>query len=440
MTWTWLLLNCKGPTITSLPFPISVKTDGDVIMAQAATRDQASRFALLVDTGTPITAYTSASDPSSVANVTTRLDLYSSDADGIARQRVTFDGVSIFTAPLGKIAYTDASPVDIDVKGIFGGDLLRNFIVRLDYKSPATSTITLATNQWTCACQLGEEGHAVFPFSLLGGQQTLVLSGDLFLYPPTRVYVDACLEPTINPLPDAPCVSDDSGTRDSRYRTAGVDVRLLVATGFPGLALGQNVYSRLLHDPPTEHRRLILPDNKDGPGLDYAIGSLGTATTSALALVSRELVLGPCAELARSRRLRRIDSTQKRSDSVSVRDTKSCLTKQACEQTLAGCNDRGANAAAIVELQQAPEIWVVEDTVPLLQRINADIQPGQATIEGIIGGKLLKQLALTIDYPNQRVSVDCCPNQDNRVHCDTLPGCYPRFIPGQTDCDGCSKK
>src|SRR5262249_11485961 len=113
-------------------------------------------------------------------------------------------------------------------------------------------------------------------------------------------------------------------TLNPPYAASGVDVKVLIATGFPGFAIGAGAYDRLrgmgaaAQALASSGDRLHLPDpvndGANNEGLKVAIVSLGEGTAerngdtfglSALALVSRELYFGPCAELARSRRLRR---------------------------------------------------------------------------------------------------------------------------------------
>src|SRR5262249_39272820 len=153
----------------------------------------------------------------------------------------------------------------------------------------------------------------------------VVIGDDQYSYPPTRVLLDACIEPLPDPLtttvPDDPdyvkCAGTDASVCPSpQYMPSGLDVRMIVATGFPGLELSASAYDRLrgagaadrllASTPVTLH----LPDGPDTASSVVPAGltTLGRATAgsdpgaSALALVSRERYFGPCASLSRSRR------------------------------------------------------------------------------------------------------------------------------------------
>ena len=91
------------------------------------------------------------------------------------------------------------------------------------------------------------------PFTLAGGQDTtlqgqtrITIGSNQYSYPPTRVLLDACLEPLPDPVATQTCVLP-GGTcpGNPAYVPSGVDVKLIVATGFPGVALSANAYDRL---------------------------------------------------------------------------------------------------------------------------------------------------------------------------------------------------
>jgi hypothetical protein len=138
-----------------------------------------------------------------------------------------------------------------------------------------------------------------------------------------------------------------------------------------------------------------------------------------VALVSREVFFGPCAGLARSRRLRRYypDSIAESAcplaqnrrcppNNIDVTDpyTKACYTNNADQ-----CDDLGDSTVlpSVIELRQPMTAMVLGDLTPLLVGINEDVRPTTATIEGIIGTELLQQLVGTIDYPGRRLFARC---------------------------------
>ena len=164
----------------------------------------------------------------------------------------------------------------------------------------------------------GRAGHDA------AGQTRITIGNDLYTYPPTRVILDACLEPLPDPRRDhaRALAPGDSCPSHPAYVPSGVDVKLVVATGFPGVALSANAYDRLrgagaadaLLAGPLTTLHLVDPADEGpiGAGVQVATSTLGHARAagdlgaSPLALVSgKEPFFGPCASLARSRRIRR---------------------------------------------------------------------------------------------------------------------------------------
>src|SRR5205814_1817927 len=98
-----------------------------------------------------------------------------------------------------------------------------------------------------CSCAVADTCAATLPFTLAGGG-SLALGDDIYNYPATRVTVDACLEPVRDPIGRGVACLDASRHHQRGYEVdtpPGVDVRLLVATGFPGVLLGASAYDRL---------------------------------------------------------------------------------------------------------------------------------------------------------------------------------------------------
>jgi hypothetical protein len=349
--------------------------------------------------------------------------------------------VTLFATPLHSIGL---GPSAAAVDGVLGGDNLSRFACTFDYRG--TPSLSLTTIISTCSCQLAQppDCSAVFNFTLEGGQEQLTLGDNLYTYPPTRVVLNACLEPLFDPVSrDIPCATNDPNVAPTApYLTSGVDTQLLVATGFPGLALGVKAYDRLRGPGAGEAliassaQRLHLPDvaddGTDGSGLPVGMTSLGGGEVAALALVSREAYLGPCGELARSRRERRTPpagEVLRPSESACLQPT----TTTAFDPQIAGClsqmgtsdvcTDHNINnpVAAVIELDTPIPTIILDDTAPILAGINADVRPANPTVEGIIGTELLQRLLTTIDYANGRLIARCA-----------TPDCltYPR-LPGE---------
>src|SRR5207245_2323901 len=149
----------------------------------------------------------------------------------------------------------------------------------------------------------------------------------------------------------------------------------------------------------------------------------GSFGASSLALVSgNEFFFGPCALLSRSRRIRRVylATSQAERDDYNKSDHSSCSGELCCyvnparDCTVAGgvkqqepyagacvhshnddkCNDDSINtpAPAVVEMKAPLDVWVLPDVTPLIVGINADVRPGAASVDGIIGTELLQHL------------------------------------------------
>src|SRR5205823_5095219 len=140
-----------------------------------------------------------------------------------------------------------------------------------------------------CGCELASACQAVFPFTLLGGQQTIALGTNFYTYSATRVVLDACLEPEPDPVREGIKCTDVTSPLGpvQRYLPSGVDVKLLVATGFPGVAIGTSAFARLRGDAAVaaamaSPQMLYLPDTPGGMLVGSA--TLGGTGLSALAL------------------------------------------------------------------------------------------------------------------------------------------------------------
>jgi hypothetical protein len=443
-------------TVESRPVPLGLAAGG---LAGFASVDDGAPFRVLVDTGAPVTAF---ADGATTAARNVALRLYDTDVDAAdgGVPRLELDNVQIFVTPVGSVGI-DAETVALG--GVIGGDQLSAFALGLDYRGGPRATF--ASGVIPCSCELAALCQAVLPFSVAGGQQTIQLGNDLFSYPASQVLVDGCLEPIVDPVStDTACdLRLDGGTppENRGYRQSGVEVKLLVATGFPKLAIGKLAFERLRGEAATQAlgdaRMLHL---SDGSQQRVWTATLGGAGLTALALVSHEGYFGPCGELARSRRQRRASPLAKaqlalseaRRD-LSVDDPRldeSCVVNSAsmdpvalaCDCTIdSHCDDQhvcddddshgDSPTAAVLELVKPIEALIVDDIDPLLAGINADARPGSATVEGIIGSEVLARLVTTIDYPGGRFI----------GHCASSDGCltWPRYRYQTTlDPSGCN--
>jgi hypothetical protein len=464
-----------------IPLALAGNPGGLVGLGTAASRDQT--FPMLVDSASPLTAFSDGSNAVRATRGTLRL--YGADPDVGEVPRLELPDVQLLVTPLGGTGLDVSSPVS----GVLGGDNLRRFVVGLSYQPPA---IQLTDQLVLDDCDVSERCGTVLPFSLAGGHQAIDIGENVYSYPASYVLLDACLEPAIDPLEpglvctDRGCLADcptELGTAQNkcfdscrqrrmdcggschdcddvcgslssaeclqcvadaeRYLPHGIGVRLAVATGFPGLALTAAAYDRLRGRGSAaallgaSAHQLFTPDQPlSSAGIGVALDQLGIpasgdhdpAGRAALALVGRNGYFGACEELARSRRLRLPPELQAASCLRSpARDPNDTLYAACIAQDSSGyCDDRNDNAhtAPYVELAGPLPIIIVPDTFSLLQDINADARPDTATVEGVIGTELLRRLQTTVDYPGGRLIATCA---------DTSCKGFPQWGHG-TDC------
>jgi hypothetical protein len=242
-------------------------------------------------------------------------------------------------------------------------------------------------------------------------------------------------------------VTSEGGALQPGYTTSGIDVRFVVVTGFPGVALGTSAYDRLrgagaaaaaMAQFPVEVR--FAGRGNAEPGGRDLLGSKGRA---ALALVSHEVFFGPCSELARSRRLRRVPTfvsianddplSCETSCRINARDPAYVACRSAPGETICEDGDPNARAAAVLELQGPLEVTVLDENNTFLRSLNEDLRPRittanpPAVVEGVLGMAGLAQLVSTIDYPGRRFITRCVAG---------APDClaYPRYLKSN-ECD-----
>ena len=427
--------------------------DGGALVAAARLDgvDGGVPVPVLVDTATVLTTFGSPGTEAHIGGFT-----MFGVPDGTLVPRFTITNVPLFETPLASVG-VDTNVVAIG--GVIGGDMLSRFVVGLDYRAPAPS-VTLFDDLRPCRCELSTQCQSVVTFTLAGGQDTqlqgqtyVAIGNNLYTYPPSRVLIDACLEPLPDPLSSkdaayARCAGVDATfCPGAPYRPTGADVKLVVATGFPGIGLSATAYDRLrgagaaaklLAGPTVQlHIGDLADDGSDRGGVRAALTTLGrpampetTKGASALAIVGSEGYFGPCAELARSRRLRRRNATGGSEAACLVDVGRFCSIDggpatedagaRACFDNThdANCSDNGTNdgngapAAAVLELTTPLPVYVLPDVTPLFVSLNADVRPSQPSIDGVIGTAGLSRLVTTIDYPQKRLVASCASAAD----------------------------
>ena len=230
------------------------------------------------------------------------------------------------------------------------------------------------------------------------------------------------------------------------YLASGVDARLIVSTGFPGFALSASMIDRLHGSGSAETALasplfLHLPDvpDDDGstlpvptppPGLTVGAATLGRANTASLVLVERQGYLGPCAELARSRRQRRSPLGPPAPGRRRAASSKMSAPTPATIRP-ATTSSSTIHISAVLELDDTVPTYVMQDTAPILVGINAEVREGSATVDGIIGTEVLKRLVTSIDYPRHRFVAQCV----SATGCVTYPAFVNADVIHNTGCD-----
>lgn len=433
---------------------------GLVAAASINGADMGAPRPVLVDTATLLTTF----DSSTTAARLGGFALFSRPADGTTGvPRMTIDDVPLFSTPLAPVGIGDDT---LAIGGVVGGDTLSRFAVGLDYRG-ASPSLSLRDDLRPCRCELSNACYAVMGFTLAGGQDTqlqgqtyVTIGNDLYTYPPSRVLLDACLEPLPDPLTATGAYAVCAGTApnacpSAAYRASGADVRLVVATGFPGLGLSATAYDRLRGQ--GEAARLLagptvtlhLGDTADEvEGVHAAVTTLGDAPgdgvigRSALALVANEGYFGPCSELARSRRLRRYNLQTALNEAACLVSPNTPCSKSAVPEldacALPGgsdaalCDDKNGKvaAAAVAELTTPLPVFVIPDLSPVLVSLNADLRPSQPSVDGLVGTTALARLVATVDYPRSRFVARCASDADCAVYAEIVYA-----VPGS--CEGC---
>jgi hypothetical protein len=487
-----------------IPLTLAGGTQGGLVTL-GATPDRPMAFPMLLDTASPVTAYQNGTSTATPTRAT--LTLYGNEPTGEV-PRVELPDIQMFVTPLGGSGLDQWNPI---AGVIGGDNLQRFVLGLSYVPAPAiTLTDKLVLDDCDLSERCGavlpfslaggkqaiDIGQDVFSYPASYVLLDACLEPALDPLEPTLPCRDrGCLVDCTQPIGTTAhdtCVNDCNAHRikdcggdchdcddpcanpanpecqtcladADHYLPHGIDVRFAVATGFPGLALTASAYDRLRGAGAASMligaggHSLYLPDQSiGGTGLTVGLDQLGSmvpadrndaTARSALALVGRTGYFGPCAELARARRLRAVDPKQNDASSESClrspkrnpNDTLLQVCKDQNSDVTGVCDDRGdsAHVAAYAELEGQIPIIVVPNTTALLQNINADVRPDSATVEGVIGTELLRHLGATIDYPSGRFVATCAddscrvfPQWGHGTDCQD-PAVSLRLPPGQ---------
>jgi hypothetical protein len=370
------------------PIPFDLVAGVPVTVAEIPGRDP---LRLLVDTASPLSAIDSLGAETSLELIG-ELRLMRADDPRVAR--AVLHDLGLLRTPL----YQAGTTTPVAVAGILGGDVLRHYSVRFDYKAPG-ATMTFTERDYDQSKpetddDLARAGRVVVRSYVLGGGRYVIgsLEGS---YPATRMTVPAC----------------------ALLGGRAVDLTLLVATGYGPLVLGRNSAQRVLGRAigTAEVDRLYVPTFAGGVAV-VERGTLFGADPTALAIVGDEHgentqvtsdFGGPCTQLLRHQTF------------LGGPPAPECPAGSSI-----GPGPGGSRVgAAFVEIcsSAAPLSYVViADEEPVLQSVRAELRPHAAEIDGFAGTEVLKYLSTELNYTNSRVIVSCA---------DGMVGChgYPRF-------------
>ena len=386
------IASCDDPccTIDSRPIPLVRGPAGELLVRVAGPRGPELA---VFDTGTPITIWRS-DDTMAPARVQRRdlVLLGPAAAQQPDPVRAIWRRMLTVEAPLGTVGN---EAMQVAPVAILGGDLLSLFSVEIAFAEPS---VTFWRYQPTGDGFLATAGYAVLHLPRRGGGQLDALDPPDRLgqqpphrFPSSRLLARACAAPaTFNreaPLPTRCCPQDE------RRLSSGADLSLLVTTGLGPVVLGRSAWQRVVArlpleiEPQLSQRPLFLANSAQPISASFT-------RLPGLALVDREAALaddpGPCAELARARRLEQVAFRQSLSEEVAA-----CALP--CDLDPRD-SSRAQNAAAYLEIASPIEVAIIEDSHPLLHAVRTEVRPAGPEVDGFLGASALAQVRVELDY------------------------------------------
>jgi hypothetical protein len=285
---------------------------------------------------------------------------------------------------------------------VLGVPLLRNFVVKLSY---AGSTVTFkdqvadSRNDLASDCDASRFVTSSTPPSCIGvwggglqGGGLVDMGGDSWELPATRQVIPMCL------LADAfdPSSSDEMGPQQQ----SGVAATAVLATGQGTSIMSRSLFERLL----VRVRASGATLTEVGTSvlhLPYGDEAVSLVDVDQVFAVSDETMdLGPCGELARRRRL--------------LVGSRAGITS----------DDRDHDGASVAKVRMV-RFAVLDDTRPLIQGLRQELSPYVGDVDMVLGGSFLSNFEVTLDYPGQRVILECAANKA----CEVLPYCSASDAP-----------
>jgi hypothetical protein len=385
---------CDDPccTFDSLPIPLERGPAGELLIRVASG---AGSGRALLDTGSPVSMWhtPSPADPPEIERRDWRL-LGPPTSSNPAPVRGVIEGVLTVNGAVGAIGNAGGSLVPT---AVLAGDVLKAFSVEIGFAAPE---VTFWPRQPAPDDFLAGAGFVLLQLPRYGGGEiasqdppdTLGMQQS-HVVPASRLLLRACAAPTAfareDPLPARCCAADE------RALVTGTDLSLLLATGTGPIVLGRSAWERV------QARMPALP--APVPGQPLLVATFGRPIAAAwtklprVALVNREADLGsdpgPCAELARARRLEQVDFRQSQANQRAA-----CVFPCDVDPRTSG---RAQNSAAYLEVGGDLDVAVVEDTERLLQAVRDEVRPGGPEVDGFMGAAALAGARVELDYQSK---------------------------------------
>lgn len=339
----------------------------------------------------------------SVTEQNLRLAVTDAVSDPVATRALFWD-VSALVQPLGLLGPRGSAE---RYDGVIGGDLLRQYAVRIVLETDPTCRLPWLEQVATwpslsfrqelpdSAKELSADGYGVLPYDLVGGG-TAELRDASFSFGATRVTVGACVAP--EPFdPTAPI-------RMADIPLTGVDAWVLVATGTQPLVVSQSFYERLAATKSAERGEpwptglaagsVFLPE-----GETFAT-QLGLER---LALVSsRSDKQSPCLELQQRRRIEWAER---------CRADPECAATMNDEEQAVGLGRRGP-AVLEVDVTRGGSgaklaTFVVSDETLLFSGLRGELGTSVPAVDLLVGAAFLRYFEVLLDYPSSRLVMRC---------------------------------
>ena len=329
--------------------------------------------------------------------------------------RASFNHVGLFDLCPGPAGDAATQPA-----GVMGGPLLSNFSVGFELPRSADryASMTLWPGFPGSDERLAQDGFVSLRFNLRGGGAAGQSGGEPSLaLPDARIVLAACAAPRgfSTTEPQETCARGEVALRAS-----GQDLMLAVGTGEGPLIVSQSAWQRIA---------ALMGMASDAGTAGNLYTPFSTAPIAAHFLTVPRLAVfqgadsgwgGPCAELARARRVEWALANQ-----------------GACFQPCDASNGRAATTQAYLELGGAIDLAVVSETSDVIRSINVD-SPPKPQVDGIIGAGTLAGTRLRLDYtakPQGRV-IAACEEGSTQDQCWTASSCPGLSATGQTVCFG----